>query len=944
MQPSPPTVIRLPAPPSPPPRIRVPVAAALAPVAASALLFAATGSALSLVFAALGPVTAVASVVDAVIAAAGHRRRERRRIVAETAAAADRIRRAHDAERAEAETATPSGARIVAADPRAVVGWHRRRSHPMSLAVGTGDAQSALRVEGEDDREELAELAALAVRLERAPVTARADGIGVVGPLPAARAIARGIVVQAVAAIGPDLASIAAAGPAWGRAPELLPHPRSTPPGSGADSTFVMRVDDGEVVRIEVAEDALDLAPTCPAVLELGAGEARLGVSGGIPGGRTSVVDVRPVDLVAFESWCGSLSTLGVAAGTVVAAPPERVDLADLLAARPRGAVAAVIGADAAGAVAIDLAADGPHAVIGGTTGSGKSELLVAWVAAMAAGAAPAELALLLVDFKGGAGFAPVAALPHVVGIVTDLDEAGAIRAVESLRAEVRRREALAAAAGVRELGPETGAPRLVIVVDEYAALVAARPELHDLFADLAARGRSLAIHLIACTQRPSASVRDAVLANADIRICLRVRDRADGIALVGSPRPAELPAHPRGRAVASVRGEPPAEVQIAIADPATIAAIAERWASSPRPRRPWRDPLPTRITRDALAALVEPEDLAPAGLGGTGPAAVIGAVDRPDRQRIEPWTWSAIDDGVLLAVGAPGSGRSGLLAAIAAAAPSIRVPDEPAVAWDALVELTTGRRDHGGATVLIDDLDLLAHRLPAEHRPGFLDLLGDLCRRRRELGVGIAVTAATPDDAVRAIVPHVQTRVLLRAPSRQEHLLAGGAAETWTPDLPPGGAIVDGRRVQVLDAGPLAGSARAPSERRIGDAPLAVVAPSPDRVAVRLGRAGRRVIDLDDFLGRAGRGALGAGTATVADPAAWQARWGAVGALAGRATVVAHGLDAAQLRGAVGFRGVAPPLPDDEDAAWILLGDRAVRTRLPAAVEPGPDTGIRIG
>src|SRR5258708_39991748 len=91
---------------------------------------------------------------------------------------------------------------------------------------------------------------------------------------------------------------------------------------------------------------------------------------------------------------------------------------------------------------------------------------------------------------------------------------------------------------------------RLVIVVDEFAAVVSGQPELHELFADLSARGRSLGLHLVLCTQRPSGVVRDAVLANITLRISLRVTDRADSVAVIGTDAAAALPVEPPGRAL----------------------------------------------------------------------------------------------------------------------------------------------------------------------------------------------------------------------------------------------------------------------------------------------------------------------------------------------------------------------------------------------------------
>src|SRR5690606_38751968 len=158
--------------------------------------------------------------------------------------------------------------------------------------------------------------------------------------------------------------------------------------------------------------------------------------------------------------------------------------------------------------------------------------------------------------------------LPHVVGIVTDLDEVAAARALRSLRAELRHRESLLAERGARSIEElADGVPalaRLVIVVDEFAALTAGFPELHEVFADLAARGRSLGVHLVLCTQRPAGSVRDSVLANCTLRISLRVNNRADSIAVVGEPGAAALPRHPVGRAIIA-RDEGSVLVQLAV-------------------------------------------------------------------------------------------------------------------------------------------------------------------------------------------------------------------------------------------------------------------------------------------------------------------------------------------------------------------------------------------
>src|SRR5690606_17563591 len=125
--------------------------------------------------------------------------------------------------------------------------------------------------------------------------------------------------------------------------------------------------------------------------------------------------------------WAGRVCRDAAAEGLVAddAAIPDSVPLGSLEQTADAG-LAARFAIGVGGPVAVDLVADGPHAVVGGTTGSGKSELLSSWVVALAGAYSPEQVAFLLVDFKGGAAFAPLRDLPHTVGIVTDLDEAGA--------------------------------------------------------------------------------------------------------------------------------------------------------------------------------------------------------------------------------------------------------------------------------------------------------------------------------------------------------------------------------------------------------------------------------------------------------------------------------------------------------------------------------------
>lgn len=204
--------------------------------------------------------------------------------------------------------------------------------------------------------------------------------------------------------------------------------------------------------------------------------------------------------------------------------------------------------------VDLDLVADGPHTLVAGTTGAGKSELLQALVLSLALRHPPSELALVLIDFKGGAGLGVCRDLPHVVGEVTDLDPVEAGRALDGLRAELHRRERLLAQHGVADLEQlrcrAPAPPRLVVVVDELRALAEDLPDFVPRLVRVAAQGRSLGIHLVLATQRPAGVVDAQLRANVAIRVCLRVADAADSADVVDAPDAAAIGPDRPGRAV----------------------------------------------------------------------------------------------------------------------------------------------------------------------------------------------------------------------------------------------------------------------------------------------------------------------------------------------------------------------------------------------------------
>ena len=250
---------------------------------------------------------------------------------------------------------------------------------------------------------------------------------------------------------------------------------------------------------------------------------------------------------------------------------PESARLLDVLGLEPPAASAiaarwrhtgrstfAMVGASYDGPFGIDIRKDGPHALIAGTTGSGKSELLQTIVASLAVANRPDEMTFVLIDYKGGSAFADCVRLPHTVGMVTDLDPHQVERALASLSAELTRREHILAAAGAKDIEDyqrlvdkrqARPLPRLVIVIDEFASMVRDLPDFVTGLVNIAQRGRSLGIHLILATQRPSGVVSADIRANTNLRIALRVTDTEESADIIGAPDAASIAKSTPGRA-----------------------------------------------------------------------------------------------------------------------------------------------------------------------------------------------------------------------------------------------------------------------------------------------------------------------------------------------------------------------------------------------------------
>jgi S-DNA-T family DNA segregation ATPase FtsK/SpoIIIE len=395
-----------------------------------------------------------------------------------------------------------------------------------------------------------------------------------------------------------------------------------------------------------------------------------------------------------------------------------------------RRGLRAPIGVGIDGVMTIDLRDDGPHALVAGTTGSGKSELLQTLICSLALSNPPDRICFLLVDYKGGAAFRECADLPHTVGYITDLSPALVARALTSLYAEVSAREELLAEYGAKDLvamerdHPDQAPPSLLICVDEFAALTAEVPEFVDGMVNIAQRGRSLGMHLILATQRPAGVITANIRANTDLRIALRVASTDDSTDVINRPDAAHISRRTPGRAwirrtghgtddlvqVAWVGARAPLAAAVAPVEIRPFAAnlpaptgseseaaslhartdlerlvttIGEAFVRSGRaaPSRPWLPPLPVELPLGAVpgellfgAGALDAE-YAPGATQhvvrvAASPGQVpVGLVDQPGRRAQPALVLDYAQVGHVLVFGASGSGKTELLRTLAVAA-----------------------------------------------------------------------------------------------------------------------------------------------------------------------------------------------------------------------------------------------------------------------------------
>lgn len=920
--------LTLPAAWTPPTRPPLPLVAAIVPVVGAVALWLVTGSVFALWFALLGPVIAGATVLDARRAA----RKDGRRAAAGAARAREEVAATvaarHEGERTLLWGRHPDVARLLTKE-----GDIWRGGQVATLVVGEGERASAVRVTGGDGDPHAADLRRRAARVARAPVTVPLTaGVAVVGGDVLAAAVQRALLLQLCLMLAPGELRIVVPlgrGLEW---IEDLPHRHArvgTPLAVLGPTDLVPA--DAEIV-IARCRPGDPLPPRCQAVLTVVSPDAaRLEHAG-----EVVPVGVEAVARAQAEEIAAALTARAERSLGLLRDGGDPVALAPLLAAVPattRGLPAA-IGVAGGEPALIDLVADGPHAVVAGVTGAGKSELLITWILALCATRSTDEVTFLLADFKGGTAFDGLAGVPHVAGVITDLDGSGARRAIDSLRAELRRREATIAAAGARDiLDPRVRLPRLVVVVDEFAALLADHPELHALFADIAARGRALGIHLILGTQRAAGVIRDNLLANCPLRVSLRVTDAADSRALIGTDDAARLPGGTAGRGTALIRraGDPsPQQVRIALSSDDDVAAAAHRTGHR-APVRPWLPELPSLLSVEELGARAAAERETPA------PGRVLlGLVDDPERQR-QPVASVGASDRALLVLGGPGSGVSNVLDLVEAQArdAAMRVPAHPERMWDAVAALHD-ELPRPGSMVLIDDLDAVTLRLPPEYAHAVLERVEALVRRAGDAGVLVVAGAHRVTGPVSRAAELFARRLVLPYATRVDHAAAGGDPSAFDPSAPPGRGRLEGRGVQIALA-PVAPRVPAAADRLwIPTARLTGLvarrSPAGRRALAAWEEDGVRALGVDAYVADPAPTAEGR-VVVVGEPDDWQRHWRLLADVRGDHDLVVDTSCAAELRVLAGFRGVPPYCEPGAARAWLIsAGADPVRIVLPGA------------
>ncbi|MET7478977.1 FtsK/SpoIIIE domain-containing protein [Streptomyces sp. NPDC005648] len=388
---------------------------------------------------------------------------------------------------------------------------------------------------------------------------------------------------------------------------------------------------------------------------------------------------------------------------------PDGMEIASQWSEYGRGTIAPV-GMAHDGPLALDLVGQGPHALVCGASGSGKTEFLRTWIASLAVSNRPDEMNFVLIDYKGGSELGVLAGLPHTAASATDLDSRLGERVLTALAAELRRRERqliktstkdIEDYAGLRRRSPHLALPplpRLVVVVNELTLLSEEMPDFVEGLVELGARARSLGIHLILGTQQPAGRNRRVIQANTNLRIALRTASAEDSEMAIGARDAARIPKTAPGRAYVRTGVSELTQVQFARVLDRVERAVDGRPSVHVRELTLGPDPGPTyapgSVTKDLdvlvgalqhaatvlgvpapappwlppLGDVVHLTDLEPPAQGRDLAPLAFGLEDVPEEQAQRPALLDLAEDANLRIVGRPRSGRSQALRTLAAA------------------------------------------------------------------------------------------------------------------------------------------------------------------------------------------------------------------------------------------------------------------------------------
>ena len=362
--------------------------------------------------------------------------------------------------------------------------------------------------------------------------------------------------------------------------------------------------------------------------------------------------------------------------------------------------------------------AHGPYGLIAGTTGSGKSETIQSYILSLAVNFHPHDVAFLLIDYKGGGMANLFKNLPHLLGTITNLDGAQSMRALASINAEIHRRERLFREFEVNHInqyqkkfknGEATEPlPHLFLISDEFAELKVNQPDFIKELVSIARVGRSLGVHLILATQKPSGVVDDQIWSNSRFKLALKVADRTDSMEMLKTPDAAEITQ--TGRAYLQVGNnevyelfqsawsgadyqpdkdelgiedhtiylindlgqyevlnqdlsgldlaedikEVPTELEAIVSQ---IQLLTESQQIPPVPQ-PWLPPLKERMTLQELEP-IQPQE---AWEQKKPVSVLLGMADIPQAQKQEPVSVNLSKDGHILLYGSPGTGKTTFL------------------------------------------------------------------------------------------------------------------------------------------------------------------------------------------------------------------------------------------------------------------------------------------